>query len=62
MHLMLDIRVMNRLSTILTWSMCTIQEDLNESRDTFISKFSEEPKRDDLTLLSVKEDDPSDSV
>ncbi|KAL3156191.1 hypothetical protein ABBQ32_012476 [Trebouxia sp. C0010 RCD-2024] len=37
-------------------------EDLLESRDTFISKFSEEPKRDDLTLLSQKQEDPTDQV
>lgn len=36
--------------------------DLDESRDTFISKFSEEPKRDDLTLLCLKHEDPSDQV
>ena len=44
-----------------TWS-ASVQADLDESRDTFISKFSEEPKRDDLTLLCFKDDDPSDQV
>lgn len=38
------------------------EEDLHESRDTFISKFSEEPKRDDLTLLSQKQEDPTDQI
>ena len=42
--------------------VCVWQEDLDESRDAFISKFSEEPKRDDLTLLCFKDDDPSDQV
>lgn len=38
------------------------QDDLEESRDAFISKFSEEPKRDDLTLLAPKQEDPTDQM
>ena len=44
----------------LCYASC--QDDLEESRDAFISKFSEEPKRDDLTLLAPKQEDPTDQV
>ena len=39
-----------------------MQDDLDETRDAFIQKFSEEPKRDDLTLLAPKQEDPTDQV
>lgn len=39
-----------------------LQDDLEESKDQFIQKFSEEPKRDDLTLLAPKQEDPTDQV
>jgi hypothetical protein len=38
------------------------QDDLEETRDIFTQKFSEEPKRDDLTLLAPKQEDPTDQV
>lgn len=38
------------------------QDDLEESKDQFIQKFSEEPKRDDLTLLAPKQEDPTDQM
>lgn len=38
------------------------QDDLEETRDTFTQKFSEEPKRDDLTLLAPKQEDPTDQM
>lgn len=41
--------------------MCC-QDDLEETRDAFIHKYSEEPKRDDLTLLAPKQEDPTEQV
>lgn len=38
------------------------QDDLEETRDIFTQKFSEEPKRDDLTLLAPKQEDPTDQM
>ncbi|KAL0040104.1 hypothetical protein WJX79_006487 [Trebouxia sp. C0005] len=38
------------------------QDDLEETRDIFTQKFSDEPKRDDLTLLAPKQEDPTDQM
>ena len=32
------------------------------TKDTFQEKFSENPRRDDLTLLAPKQDDPTEQV
>ena len=32
------------------------------SKETFQEKFSENPRRDDLTLLAPKQDDPTEQV
>ena len=49
-------------SQVTLMCLMYLQDDLEESKDQFIQKFSEEPKRDDLTLLAPKQEDPTDQV
>lgn len=38
------------------------QADLNATRDSFADHYSEDPKKDDLTILAPKQDDPTDQA
>lgn len=39
-----------------------VQADLNATRDSFADHYSEDPKKDDLTILAPKQDDPTDQI
>lgn len=38
------------------------QEDLNLSKDDFRNRFGENPRKEDLTILVPKQDDPTEQV
>lgn len=38
------------------------QEHLERTKEEFISQFGEDPKREDLTILAPKQDDPANQV
>ncbi|KAK9805678.1 hypothetical protein WJX72_011420 [[Myrmecia] bisecta] len=38
------------------------QDDLTMTKDTFRERFSDEPKKDDLTILAPKQDDPTEQL
>lgn len=39
-----------------------MQDELNMTKDIFQSRFGDDPRRDDLTLLAPKQDDPTEQV
>ncbi len=39
-----------------------MQEDLTMTKDTFADKFGDQPRRDDLTYIAPKQDDPTEQV
>lgn len=39
-----------------------LQDDLNTTLDTFRDRFGDAPKREDLTILAPRQDDPTDQV
>lgn len=62
------VNVLAHCTSYACWPSCLhfghrlSQVDLEETRDQFIARFSEEPKREDLTLLNPKQEDPTDQV
>lgn len=44
-----------------TWHIPT-QEHLERTKEEFIHEYGEDPKRDDLTILAPKQDDPANQV
>ena len=39
-----------------------VQEELHMTKDDFQARFGDDPRRDDLTLLNPKQDDPTEQV
>ena len=38
------------------------QDELNMSKEAFRDRFGDEPRKDDLTVLAPKQDDPTEQV
>jgi len=41
---------------------CCQQEELHMTKEEFQARFGDEPRRDDMTLLNPKQDDPTEQV
>ena len=39
-----------------------IQDELNMSKEAFRDRFGDDPRKDDLTVLAPKQDDPTEQV
>ena len=39
-----------------------MQDELNMSKEAFRDRFGDDPRKDDLTVLAPKQDDPTDQV
>ncbi|KAK9855444.1 hypothetical protein WJX84_005455 [Apatococcus fuscideae] len=39
-----------------------LPEDLNMTKDAFVEKYGEQPRRDDLTHIAPKQDDPTEQI
>lgn len=49
-------------SRILIFLWLMLQGDVNITKEAFAERFSEDPKKDDLTILAPRQDDPTDQV
>lgn len=48
------------LHELLAASM--LQDELDMTKETFRERFSDDPRKDDLTILAPKQDDPTEQV
>ena len=39
-----------------------LQDELDMTKETFRERFSDDPRKDDLTILAPKQDDPTEQV
>ena len=46
----------------LTKKLDAMQDELNMSKEAFRDRFGDDPRKDDLTVLAPKQDDPTDQV
>ncbi len=46
----------------LTMKLDAMQDELNMSKEAFRDRFGDDPRKDDLTVLAPKQDDPTDQV
>ncbi len=46
---------------LLCWECCT-QEELNMSKEAFRDRYGENPRKDDLTILLPRQDDPTEQA
>ncbi len=44
------------------WAHCLVQDELDMTKETFRERFSDDPRKDDLTILAPKQDDPTEQV
>ena len=69
-YLIVQVLRFNQISLVLLdcrqaiWGLklSCAQSDVNMTKEGFAERFTEDPKKDDLTLLAPRQDDPTDQA